>query len=303
MQRILLSVLGLAAMVGSAPAQQSEYYLVDGGNAARISVIQNGAVVRTWSTTDSQMPVAVIDTVRTYGQYSTNKGAEYDLDGTPTGVEYRHQGEVNVSQSIDGGTDGVEYNFLAAYGHNSIWRFDLDWKNPEQLFSVSGPTGITYDQASGNLWVISFVGKNITEYTMDGNVVRQFGYSSPSSWLGALAYEPATDTLWAEEFSTGTLYQYSKDGQTLQSFVVPGIGGYAWGAEFAAAGGIRCHYTIKKSKAKGGCDTCPAKGDDYRTEAECETPGDCAKKIKTTIACPRGGNGVCKVKGKRSGCE
>jgi len=29
---------------------------------------------------------------------------------------------------------------------------------------------------------------------------------------------------------------------------------------------------------------------------------DCDKKIKTTIACPRGSNGTCKLKGKRSDC-
>jgi len=29
---------------------------------------------------------------------------------------------------------------------------------------------------------------------------------------------------------------------------------------------------------------------------------DCTKKIKTTIGCPDGGNGLCKVKGKINGC-
>ncbi len=67
-------------------------------------------------------------------------------------------------------------------------------------------------------------------------------------------------------------------------------------------GGSTCVYLIKKSKAKR-CDACPAKGDNYRTEAECEGVKDCPKKVKTTIACPDGGNGTCKIKGKRSDCS
>jgi len=39
-----------------------------------------------------------------------------------------------------------------------------------------------------------------------------------------------------------------------------------------------------------------------RTQAECEDVKGCAKKLKTTIACPRGGNGICKIKGKVTSC-
>ncbi|RJP36417.1 MAG: hypothetical protein C4547_07280 [Phycisphaerales bacterium] len=71
--------------------------------------------------------------------------------------------------------------------------------------------------------------------------------------------------------------------------------------EYVAGGGVGCIYTLKKSKAKGGCETCPEVGSDYRTESACETVEDCDKKLKTTIACPEG-NGTCKLKGKRSSC-
>jgi len=63
-----------------------------------------------------------------------------------------------------------------------------------------------------------------------------------------------------------------------------------------------CHYLLKKSKSKGGCGDCPEKGSVFRSEVECENAKDCAKKLKTTIPCPDG-PGVCKLKGKRSGCE
>jgi len=66
--------------------------------------------------------------------------------------------------------------------------------------------------------------------------------------------------------------------------------------------GSFCTYRVKKSKAKGGCGACPSPGDEVRTDTACEDVGDCAKKLKTVLACPDGGPGTCKVKGKRSGC-
>ncbi len=82
-----------------------------------------------------------------------------------------------------------------------------------------------------------------------------------------------------------------------------GGGGYTdvRGIDFPAAS-VGCGYTLKKSKSKGGCGTCPPKGADYGTQTECEKVKDCPKKLKTTIACPGGGNGTCKLKGKRSSC-
>ncbi|RJP40649.1 MAG: hypothetical protein C4547_02250 [Phycisphaerales bacterium] len=63
-----------------------------------------------------------------------------------------------------------------------------------------------------------------------------------------------------------------------------------------------CNYTLKKSKGKK-CDSCPAKGSNVATEEVCEVVKDCTKKYKETIACPGGGDGKCKLKGKRTSCE
>ncbi len=66
-------------------------------------------------------------------------------------------------------------------------------------------------------------------------------------------------------------------------------------------GGPACNYTLKKSKAKK-CDACPPQGSEMSSGAACEVVKDCAKKLKETIPCPDGGNGTCKLKGKRSSC-
>ncbi len=63
-----------------------------------------------------------------------------------------------------------------------------------------------------------------------------------------------------------------------------------------------CGYVLKKSKSKGGCESCPARGESYHTRDECEKVRDCVKKLNTTIACPDGRNGLCKLKGKRASC-
>lgn len=67
-------------------------------------------------------------------------------------------------------------------------------------------------------------------------------------------------------------------------------------------GGGRCNYVIKKSKAGGGCEACPRRGDNFTSEQTCEEIEDCRKKVKTTLNCPSG-PGTCKIKGKRDSCR
>lgn len=73
-------------------------------------------------------------------------------------------------------------------------------------------------------------------------------------------------------------------------------------AAWAAAQQATCVYTIAKSKGKQGCNDCPAKGGDFRTQTACSDQQPCKKKIKTTVAC-NSGPGICKIKGKSPRCE
>lgn len=92
------------------------------------------------------------------------------------------------------------------------------------------------------------------------------------------------------------------DGQISGGRAFVGIGGRGRFGFEGSCGGPTCGYTLKKSKAKRGCESCPAVGDEVGTEAPCEVVKDCEKKLKTRLACPDGGNGFCKIKGKRSSC-
>jgi hypothetical protein len=236
MNRTLISLVaaGVFAVPAIAQGPSSELYIADGSSGV-LSVVQGTTVVRSWVQRDTVMPLAVTSTVRTYIQFGGQFGSEYDLQGNWTGVDYQDLGP--PFQSVDGGTDGVSHNWLASFGDQAIWEFDLNWANPVRLIPGISPTGVTYDQTSGHLWVIDYGTSDIVEYDLAGNVLSNFSYGNTGDWLGCLAWEPATDTLWAEVFNTGELRQYDKTGNLLQSVTIPALAGYAWGGEFQIGNG------------------------------------------------------------------
>lgn len=228
---LVLTVCAIAVSARAA-GPVSDYYIIDGQNFNCYLV--NGTNVTTlFQTRDDQMPLAVVDTIRTYGEYSTDFGSEYDLSGNWMGVDYPAGGGPD-GQRVDGTTDGSHYNYMAAYNDGSIWRFNRTWGDGEYLFAVpGGTTGVTYDLTTGNLWVINHGLHLVEEYTMGGQVVSSFGWSTSSNWMGALAYEPASDTLWATDFANGDMYNFAKDGTLIDMVNMPQLAGYAWGGEFA----------------------------------------------------------------------
>ncbi len=127
-----------------------------------------------------------------------------------------------------------------------------------------------------------------------------------SSYLVRFGYTQAADENWFYDFDPNAHGDPPVDLGLVT--IIDGTMGGGTGNTVAPSiqliyGGIGCAYTLKKSKAKGGCEACPAKGEAVTSGAECEVVKDCAKKLKGNIACPGGGNGVCKVKGKRSECR
>ena len=80
--------------------------------------------------------------------------------------------------------------------------------------------------------------------------------------------------------------------------------GAVWVLFLDGAQGDACQYKLKKdSRPKGGCKTCPRKGDTVASEQNCEKKRDCDKNLKGKIPCPDGERGSCKkIKGKRTRC-
>ncbi len=295
------TMLALAAVVASPVLAQTDPLYMSDGDGRRILVIQGGAVVDTFPAQPQvrAFPIAVMDTVRTTGYAIGETGGEYQLDGTPTGATYTLN-QADGNGLSDGTTDG-ESNYGMGWSTGNVWKYDLDWQNGSILFSAGGRFGgVAYDPSDGTFWLSADRAAGIRHYDAAGNLLGQFDTVTNLDWN--LALEPSSGTLWVSTRGNQTLYNYAKDGTLLGSFVVPGMQPSSFlSGEFQLGGG-GCIYTIKKSKSKGGCETCPEKGGEYASNAACEDVKDCEKKIKTTIACPRGGNGICKIKGKRSAC-
>jgi hypothetical protein len=198
----------------------------------QMRVIQGTACVDSWNVNHLNSPLAVVDTVRTYGYNSSSLGAEYQIDGTPTGNTYPWNGiEVSI---LDGGTDGVEHNYAVDWdGGTGVYQYDRNWANPVKLFDLGGGTGasgLTYDLVNGTLWVNrEYDGSPIEQYDLSGNLISSF---TPDPARGGLAYEPSTDTIWRVRNGYGICDQFDKSGNLLQSFSVPELSGNYWGAEF-----------------------------------------------------------------------
>jgi hypothetical protein len=230
-----LALLGLAA-AGSALAQTDAYYVTD-GDAQRGVRTQGGAIDLQWNLTDNQYPLAIAGTIRIYGTYDSNTGAEYDLDGNPTGVTYPFVG--GAGQFLDATTDAQSRNWACSFNDAGIWQFTRNWASPTLAFSVpSLPEGITYDSTSDHLWVArsqsAGASQNlIEEYTTAGQLVSSFVYDANSgNRLGGLAWEPSSGTLWGFYNGQNTVVQFSEAGELLQSIQVPGLASNNWGGEF-----------------------------------------------------------------------
>ncbi len=132
-------------------------------------------------------------------------------------------------------------------------------------------------------------------------------------WLGIVHLLNNEDRFWAWH-EADVVHPTRNEAATWSSFggwkpgminACPGdflskVGPYDLAYEIV--GGSKCNYTIRKSKAKGGCRSCPGKGEGYESEAGCQEKKDCRKKLKTTINCPQG-NGRCKLKAKKRRCK
>ncbi len=157
----------------------------------------------------------------------------------------------------------------------------------------------------------------------DGSLVRSFDLSgAPGLTNYAIAYHKGSGTIVVTTTSGNRALGYDTDGNPTGEWTldisVPSsfaMGGFAhnqlfvfdtgrngWqGYDLGLRGDGNCNYTIKKSKAKKGCGSCPKIGDGYESEAGCEVSKDCKRRVRTTINCPQG-EGSCKIKAKKRQC-
>jgi hypothetical protein len=224
--------LALVVVLSTASSAQTDILYITDGDSARLTAIQNGAVLWTNTSYVRAYPIVVRNSIwlADYNQ-SGMTAREYDLNGMATG----QQRNWNAPRGVDGGTDGTD-NFLleSSFGSTAIIaRYDGEWQNRQQLFTINGSdlVGLTHDTATDTLWMSDR--NNIYHYSLGGAPLGQF---PQSNGRGCLAYEESTDTLWHVRNGAVNLHQYDKQGSLLQNMSAPTSSNY-WGAEFRIAGG------------------------------------------------------------------
>jgi hypothetical protein len=225
-------------------AQSTPYWITD-GYYGKIFKVQNGAVqqVITEPVTDSSYPLAFADTVRTLNYaIGDRQGREYLPNGAPTANTFALQ-PGGPNQLTDGTTDGVNYNYAISWSDGGVWRFNRQWGSPQFMFAAgTNFNGITYDTATGTLWVNSRYTTEedystiLKNYTVAGALLSSVNLNALNG--PGLAYERATDTLWMLGYSVldtsqhQLIHQYSKTGTLLTTIELPNmIGGNALGGE------------------------------------------------------------------------
>lgn len=229
---IMTGAVLCAALAGAAAhAQTSTLYVTD-GDSSRLAIVQGGSATIV-TTHNKGYPITVNGSVW-IGDYNGTQPntIEYDLAGTATGNSLPYSPVFAVDATTDG-TTGYELG-NAFSGNATVYSLNADLSGaPTAMFNVSGSqlVGITYDSASGNLWISD--GSTIFQYTTGGTQVSSFPHNSNR---GCLAYEAATDTLWYVPNGSNDILQFSKTGSLLQTVNVPGLAANNWGAEFAYGG-------------------------------------------------------------------
>lgn len=300
-----ISMIALVfATTARAQGPQSELYVTSGASRS-IYVLHGENVVRSWPQVSDagDAPLAVLDDVRTVGGARGKTGARYSLDGVDLGDRYPHPEREQIGFAIDGTTDGV-FNYMVNLADGGVWQFDLNWREGRKLFdTVRLFHGISYDATDDTFWVSEYAGPRVEHRDRDGNLLSTF--NTLTSLNTCLALDHADGTLWfARLDQAGTFEQYSKAGERLSTVSYPALQDvFLFGGEFRLVDGGLCVYSIKKSRPRRGCQACPAPGEAYTSQADCENPRDCTRRIDTRISCPDGGPGTCKIKAGRRRCD
>jgi hypothetical protein len=229
-----LAAFALLLLAAASLRAQNILYITNGDSSSLQAIdVTTGTITFSATTSTISYPIAVRDTIWIGQRDNSGLSREYTLaSGVATGNQVNLPGP-DLGDFVDGAIkDTFNYTITAFSSTGTVYRTNTDWSNPTSLFTVSGSdlVGITFDPASGNLWISDQ--SSIYQYTLAGSLVSQFAHVGGR---GSLAYQASTDTLWYVPNNSGSaLLQYTKTGTLLQSLTVGGRSGNVWGAEFSA---------------------------------------------------------------------
>lgn len=220
-----LVALALLTLTGVAVAQTSELFLIWGPRyqpaIGETYVLQEGQLLRSWTHVGTgENGIAVVaGTVRQVAYIAGGEGAEYTLDGVPTGVTY--SGAASVYDATSDGKHIYAWHWFDA----SVLQYDLDWQFQTTLFTLPPAfskafMGITYDATTNSIWLVpwgwdpSLYGY-LYNYSLDGTLLGTVELDDPGAYGNGLALDPADDTFWFFSWSNEQLEQYSRNGVLL----------------------------------------------------------------------------------------
>jgi DNA-binding beta-propeller fold protein YncE len=212
------------ACIAGLPASAGTLYLSDTGTQSGFVEFDTGSqtILRSWAGLDpAELPFALDTTLRSRSRFdATGSGAEYTLDGTPTGTTY-----AQALNSLSGfvllvdGTQDATHNYAVDAVSGTVFTFDRNWSGGSVLFTLPTTgtslwTGIAYDATNNSLWATDSLNNTIADFAPNGTLLSSFVTSS--QFPGSLALDPTDQTLWTANIFPGILDQYSKDGTHLQ---------------------------------------------------------------------------------------
>jgi len=204
-------------MVSSSQAQSGEY-IISGQSPGAFAKIQGGAVVCIWNSVNgtNESAVAVAADVRSVGFTTGQEGGGYDFcDGDNGGRFTQNEGSI-----FDATSDGTHI-FAQVFG-GPVIQYDMDWTNPQTLFTPSGGTmlSIAFDSSDNTLWTGGWGVDVIKHWAMDGTDLG--GFTPQTTLNTALAVDP-DGTIWESDRNvTGQFFQYDKSGTLLQTLNLGG---------------------------------------------------------------------------------
>lgn len=306
-QRILAACVaaGLSVLASGRVAGQGTFYATSSHDNVRLLTLDpdTGQVLRSVEVTNEEA---------LFGGLTADGDVLYSIDGYNDGQSDRtFRIDAETGQGTVVGNTGQNWNFrcvdvhpitgvLYATRDNALYTLSKETGAASQIANI---VGSTLDQATafainseGEAYMTDIGDTGLFKLDLQTGAATHLGnlIFGQRRWIQDLAFDGG-DILWAV-FDGGGVYTIDLDNIELTlEFNSPFYRGLAF-----VGGDTECRYTITKVKATR-CDLCPRRGEEYRTEQSCESPQDCRKKVKTTVACPEG-DGRCKLKAKNRRC-
>jgi len=213
MNRLFGMLVFMMAVIATAWADGpiGTYYLTAGDQQMNWAV-QGSGVVYSGAQVGDEYAIAVGNTVRTLGNQDNRPGYEYSLNLIPTGVSYPYP--VQGVPFYDGTQDST-HNYSIDYQAGGVYSFDRNWANPQKIFSLNagGWLGITYDPGNNSLWLSTFGGSTVADYSLSGTLLSSFTTTFPE--ITSLARD-VDGTLWmGSQAAFGSFYHYDTKGNYL----------------------------------------------------------------------------------------